>query len=87
MCGGARSINLNQPKRGDAGAEMTFAARLNVLRRVGVIRVSSAFVSADEDDEDGEAEACGRRPPQRPEVVSVERVSGGFLQATVETRV
>lgn len=71
---------------------MKFAAHLKMLWMVGVIRVSSAFVSvylrtADEDDEDGEAEACGRGPPYRPEVVSVERVSGGFLQASVETRV
>lgn len=71
---------------------MKFAAHLKMLWMVGVIRVSSAFVSvylrtADEDDEDGEAEACERGPPYRPEVVSVERVSGGFLQASVETRV
>lgn len=71
---------------------MKFAAHLKVLRMAGVIRVSSAFVSvylrsADEDDEGGEAEACAIGPQQRPEVVSVERVSGGFLQASVETRV
>ena len=51
------------------------------------ISVSAYLPSGDEDDEDGEAEACGRGPLHRPEVVSVKRVPGGFLQASVETRV
>lgn len=71
---------------------MKFAAHLKMLWMVGVISVSSVFVSvylrpADEDDEDGEAEVCLRGLPHRPEVVSVEQASGGFLQASVETRV
>lgn len=68
---------------------------------VGVISTSLVFVSvylrtADEDEEDEEdgggggwrqQQACGTGPQHRPEVVSVERVSGGFLQASVQTRV